>query len=72
MCNKYYPPIALIFLILISGCSGQSSGHDDISGLRIYTDGATGCEYVFKKLGDSGGMTARIASDGQTHSGCGK
>jgi hypothetical protein len=38
--------------------------------LNVYTDGATGCQYVGQRS-SSAGIAPRIAADGKTHMGCG-
>ena len=71
MKNKYIASYLLVAIVILSGCTDSATSRDKLSGLDIYTDNDTGCQYVFKKSGYSGGMAARISSDGVTHFGCG-
>lgn len=62
----------LILAALLAGC-----GHDDtdppngMSGMNLFTDHGTGCQYLGYGSGANGkALTPRIAADGKAHMGC--
>ena len=72
----HYFTFALIAtLLVVSWCSDSMRSYDDTddyknkrhSGLGLYTDNLTGCQYI--KGGRFGGITPRIDGDGN-HLGC--
>jgi hypothetical protein len=65
----------LILAVLLTGCARNA--HDDtdppdgMSGMDLFTDNATGCQYLGYGASSNGkALTPRIASDGKSHMGC--
>lgn len=57
----------LIALVALSGCTKDDTDPPNgISGLGLYTDNATGCQYLSRDRS----LAPRIAADGKTHMGC--
>jgi hypothetical protein len=55
-----------LVLAALAGCDQPPATRDTVFNLFVYTDTATGCQYV----SESRGLTPRIAADGKTHMGC--
>jgi len=59
--------ILILAALLLTGCDGpKSETTATLYDLYVYTDKATGCQYV----SESRGLTPRIAADAKTHMGC--
>lgn len=58
--------LVVAVLAMCAGCDRSSATRDTNFDLFVYTDKATGCQY----LTESRGLTPRIAADGKTHMGC--
>ncbi len=61
----------IILAGILAGCTlkDDSDPPNGISGLTVYTDNATGCQYISS---NGNPMMPRIDSDGVTHRGCRK
>lgn len=65
--------VVLCVLFLLSGCvkRDDTDSQDGISGMGLFTDHGTGCQYLGYGVGSSGkALTPRIAADGKSHLGC--
>lgn len=82
MINSVYTDLKYLFVFIAFFClsfslygfirdAAETDSTDNIdgqrSGLKLYTDYGTGCEYLATVRG---GLFPRIADDGVTHAGC--
>jgi hypothetical protein len=63
----------LMLTVLLTGCGmrDDTDPPNGLSGMGLFTDNGTGCQYLGYGSGHNGkALTPRIAADGKTHMGC--
>ena len=63
--------LGMVPLAIVGCAKDDTDPPNGRSGMDLFTDAATGCQYLGFGVGTNGkAITPRIAADGKTHMGC--